>query len=76
MTIMYLSSSLGWSLLLVYAIPGIHYLTLRLIWTGFELVVTWADRTVENTLEMAELENATPHEAEKWILHPVLSPYL
>ncbi|KAL0750677.1 hypothetical protein Bca101_032680 [Brassica carinata] len=55
---------------------GIHYLTLRLIWTGFELVVTWADRTVENTLEMAELENATPHEAEKWILHPVLSPYL
>ncbi|KAG5376267.1 hypothetical protein IGI04_040863 [Brassica rapa subsp. trilocularis] len=43
---------------------------------GFELVVTWADRTVENTLEMAELENATPHEAEKWILHPVLSPYL
>lgn len=39
-------------------------------------MVTWADRTVENTLEMAELENATPHEAEKWILHPVLSPYL
>ncbi|KAL1217601.1 hypothetical protein V5N11_004762 [Cardamine amara subsp. amara] len=32
---------------------------------GFELVVTWADRTVENTLEMAELENASPHEAEK-----------
>uniref|UniRef100_A0A1J3DV19 Rab3 GTPase-activating protein catalytic subunit n=1 Tax=Noccaea caerulescens TaxID=107243 RepID=A0A1J3DV19_NOCCA len=43
---------------------------------GFELVVTWADRTVENTLEMAELENASPHEAEKWILHPILSPYL
>ncbi|VVB16464.1 unnamed protein product [Arabis nemorensis] len=43
---------------------------------GFELVVTWADRTVENTLEMAELENASPHEAAKWILHPILSPYL
>jgi len=55
---------------------GIHYLTLWLIWTGFELVVTWADRTVESTLEMAELENASPHDAEKWILHPILSPYL
>ncbi|CAH2069523.1 unnamed protein product [Thlaspi arvense] len=43
---------------------------------GFELVVSWADKTVENTLEMAELENASPHEAEKWILHPILSPYL
>ncbi|CAA7032325.1 unnamed protein product [Microthlaspi erraticum] len=43
---------------------------------GFELVVTWDDRTVENTMEMAELENASPHEAEKWILHPILSPYL
>ncbi|CAN8301333.1 unnamed protein product [Cochlearia groenlandica] len=43
---------------------------------GFELVVTWADKTVENTLEMAELENASPNEAEKWILHPILSPYL
>ncbi|KAG7538376.1 Rab3 GTPase-activating protein catalytic subunit [Arabidopsis suecica] len=43
---------------------------------GFELVVTWADRSVESTLEMAELENASPHDAEKWILHPILSPYL
>ncbi|XP_010483449.1 PREDICTED: rab3 GTPase-activating protein catalytic subunit-like [Camelina sativa] len=43
---------------------------------GFELVVTWADRTVESTLEMAELENASPHDAEKWIMHPILSPYL
>ncbi|KAF8082999.1 hypothetical protein N665_0798s0037 [Sinapis alba] len=43
---------------------------------GFELVATWADRTVENTLEMAELENDSPHEAEKWILHPILSPYM
>ncbi|KAG2333340.1 hypothetical protein Bca52824_004520 [Brassica carinata] len=43
---------------------------------GFGLEVTWADRTVENTLEMAELENASSHEAEKWILHPILSPYL
>ncbi|KAJ0261459.1 Rab3 GTPase-activating protein catalytic subunit [Hirschfeldia incana] len=43
---------------------------------GFGLEVTWADRTAKNTLEMAELENASPHEAEKWILHPILSPYL
>ncbi|XP_048628501.1 rab3 GTPase-activating protein catalytic subunit isoform X4 [Brassica napus] len=43
---------------------------------GFELVATWADRTVENTLGMAELENDSPHEAEKWILRPILSPYL
>ncbi|KAL0673270.1 hypothetical protein Bca4012_001251 [Brassica carinata] len=57
-------------------LKGIHYLSLWLIWTGFELVATWADRTVENTLEMAELENDSPHEAEKWILRPILSPYL
>ncbi|CAH8386462.1 unnamed protein product [Eruca vesicaria subsp. sativa] len=43
---------------------------------GFGLEATWADRTVENTLEMAELEIASPHEAEKWILRPILSPYL
>ncbi|XP_018473723.2 uncharacterized protein LOC108844938 isoform X2 [Raphanus sativus] len=43
---------------------------------GFGLEVTWADRTVQNTLEMAELEKSSPHEAEKWILHPILSPYL
>ncbi|XP_010520193.1 PREDICTED: rab3 GTPase-activating protein catalytic subunit isoform X2 [Tarenaya hassleriana] len=43
---------------------------------GFELVVTWSDRTVENTLEMAELENASPNEAEKWALRAIFSPYL
>ncbi|XP_018473051.2 uncharacterized protein LOC108844314 isoform X2 [Raphanus sativus] len=43
---------------------------------GFGLEVTWAERTVQNTLEMADLENASPHDAEKWILHPILSQYL
>ncbi|XP_030505393.2 uncharacterized protein LOC115720380 [Cannabis sativa] len=41
---------------------------------GFELVAMWSEKMVENSLEMAELENCSPHEAEKWILYPILSP--
>ncbi|GAV66569.1 Rab3-GTPase_cat domain-containing protein [Cephalotus follicularis] len=40
---------------------------------GFELITTWSEKMVESSLEMAELENASPHEAEKWILLPNLS---
>ncbi|PON59887.1 Rab3 GTPase-activating protein catalytic subunit [Parasponia andersonii] len=43
---------------------------------GFELVAMWSEKVVENSLEMAELENSSPHEAEKWILYPNLSPNL
>ncbi|XVF20360.1 hypothetical protein REPUB_Repub11eG0191400 [Reevesia pubescens] len=43
---------------------------------GFDLVTTWSEKVVESSLEMAEMENASPHEAEKWILAPNLSPNL
>lgn len=43
---------------------------------GFELVATWSEKMVESSLEMAELENASPHEAEKWMLYPKFSPNL
>ncbi|XP_058764166.1 uncharacterized protein LOC131637585 isoform X3 [Vicia villosa] len=33
---------------------------------GFELIATWSEKMVESSMEMAELENASPHEAEKW----------
>ncbi|RVW65752.1 hypothetical protein CK203_057720 [Vitis vinifera] len=44
--------------------------------SGFELIALWSEKMVENSLEMAELENASPHEAEKWIVFPNLSSHL
>ncbi|XP_028112330.1 rab3 GTPase-activating protein catalytic subunit isoform X2 [Camellia sinensis] len=41
---------------------------------GFDLITIWSEKTVESSLEMAELENASPHEAEKWSIFPNLSP--
>lgn len=41
---------------------------------GFELIASWSEQMVESSLEMAELENSSPHEAKKWILFPILSP--
>lgn len=38
--------------------------------TGFGLTAIWSEKMVESSLEMAELENTSPHEAEKWILFP------
>ncbi|CAK7330473.1 unnamed protein product [Dovyalis caffra] len=43
---------------------------------GLELTATWSEKMVESSLEMAELENASPHEAEKWMILPILSPNL
>ncbi|KAJ6409352.1 hypothetical protein OIU84_008946 [Salix udensis] len=43
---------------------------------GLELTATWSEKTVESSLEMAELENASPHEAEKWMILPYMSPNL
>ncbi|KAF3454875.1 hypothetical protein FNV43_RR05323 [Rhamnella rubrinervis] len=43
---------------------------------GFELIAMWSEKMVESSLEMAELENSSPHEAEKWILCPKFSPNL
>ncbi|XP_048136041.1 rab3 GTPase-activating protein catalytic subunit isoform X6 [Rhodamnia argentea] len=40
---------------------------------GIELVTIWTGKMVESSSEMAELENASPHEAEKWILCPNIS---
>ncbi|XP_059660903.1 uncharacterized protein LOC132307219 isoform X2 [Cornus florida] len=43
---------------------------------GFELIAIWSEKTVENSLEMAELENASPHEADKWFIFLNSSPNL
>lgn len=37
---------------------------------GFELVTVWSDRTIDSSLEMAEIENSSPHEAEIWLVLP------
>uniref|UniRef100_A0A803LCV6 Rab3 GTPase-activating protein catalytic subunit n=1 Tax=Chenopodium quinoa TaxID=63459 RepID=A0A803LCV6_CHEQI len=39
---------------------------------GFDLVTIWSDRTVESSLEMAEIENSSPHEAKMWHLLPII----
>ncbi|XP_021604307.1 rab3 GTPase-activating protein catalytic subunit isoform X2 [Manihot esculenta] len=43
---------------------------------GIELIATWSEKMVESSLEMAELENASPHDAEKWMILAILSPNL
>ncbi|KAF7824754.1 rab3 GTPase-activating protein catalytic subunit isoform X1 [Senna tora] len=43
---------------------------------GFELIAILSDKMVESSMEMAELENASPHEAEKWLISPSFSPNL
>ncbi|KAK3009248.1 hypothetical protein RJ639_015120, partial [Escallonia herrerae] len=43
---------------------------------GFELITIWSEKTIESSLEMAELENASLHEAEKWVISPIFSPNL
>ncbi|KAK2643403.1 hypothetical protein Ddye_025166 [Dipteronia dyeriana] len=40
---------------------------------GFGLIAIWSEKMVESSLEMAELENSSPHDAEKWILLPNIS---
>ncbi|KAJ8423948.1 hypothetical protein Cgig2_014424 [Carnegiea gigantea] len=39
---------------------------------GFELITVWSERTIKSSLEMAEIENSTPHEADAWLLLPIL----
>ncbi|KAI5679747.1 hypothetical protein M9H77_00974 [Catharanthus roseus] len=40
---------------------------------GFELLSIWSERIIESSMDMAELENATPLEADKWFIIPNLS---
>ncbi|XP_059300666.1 uncharacterized protein LOC132052939 isoform X1 [Lycium ferocissimum] len=43
---------------------------------GFELLTVWSEKAIESSLEMAELENVSPLEAEKWLISPCLSDIL
>ncbi|KAK3151332.1 hypothetical protein QOZ80_3AG0244510 [Eleusine coracana subsp. coracana] len=43
---------------------------------GFQLTAIWGERTFEETLEMAEVENASTFDANSWLLHPVVSRYM
>ncbi|PKA66897.1 hypothetical protein AXF42_Ash003554 [Apostasia shenzhenica] len=40
---------------------------------GFELTAIWPSKLFEGSLEMAELENDSPFDAEKWFLLPIIS---
>nr|XP_010921006.1 rab3 GTPase-activating protein catalytic subunit isoform X1 [Elaeis guineensis] len=41
---------------------------------GFELIAVWSSRMFEGSLEMAELENASSFDADKWLVYPIVSP--
>ncbi|KAF8721400.1 hypothetical protein HU200_023112 [Digitaria exilis] len=43
---------------------------------GFELTAIWGEKTFEETLEMAEVENASSFDADSWFLYPVVSQYM
>ncbi|GAB4860236.1 hypothetical protein Ancab_011715 [Ancistrocladus abbreviatus] len=43
---------------------------------GFELITIWMEKTIESSLEMAEVENSSPHEAQSWLLLPKFSEVL
>ncbi|XP_071715743.1 uncharacterized protein [Rutidosis leptorrhynchoides] len=43
---------------------------------AFELIAMWDEKTVESSMEMAELENVSIHEAQKWFILPEFSSYL
>ncbi|XP_062210932.1 uncharacterized protein LOC133912285 isoform X3 [Phragmites australis] len=43
---------------------------------GFELTAIWGERSFEETLEMAEVENTSSFDADSWLLHPVVSQYM
>ncbi|KAH7287922.1 hypothetical protein KP509_31G003200 [Ceratopteris richardii] len=40
---------------------------------GFELIATWANRIAESSLDMAEFENISVFEADKWLLAPIMT---
>ncbi|KAL9250671.1 Rab3 GTPase-activating protein catalytic subunit-like protein [Drosera capensis] len=40
---------------------------------GFELTTLWPEKTIQSSLEMAEVENSSPHEAQNWLLVPEFS---
>ncbi|XP_028552450.1 rab3 GTPase-activating protein catalytic subunit [Dendrobium catenatum] len=40
---------------------------------GFELTAIWPKKMFEGSVEMAELENESPFDAEKWLLFPIIS---
>ncbi|KAJ7964238.1 Rab3 GTPase-activating protein catalytic subunit like [Quillaja saponaria] len=43
---------------------------------GFELIAIWSEKMVDSSMEMAVLENATPDDAEKWLISPKFSQNL
>jgi len=49
---------------------------IHLIILGFELTAIWGERTFEETLVMAEVENASSFDADSWFLQPVVSQYM
>lgn len=60
----------------LYPFGGVEYIFSELCVAGFELHAIWSETTVGSSLDMAELENASPLEAEKWLISPNLSEAL
>ncbi|MCE0482498.1 hypothetical protein HAX54_041309 [Datura stramonium] len=49
--------------------------TIRIEYSGM-IIVLGSEKAIESSLEMAELENVSPLEAEKWLISPCLSEIL
>ncbi|KAG9158686.1 hypothetical protein Leryth_023116 [Lithospermum erythrorhizon] len=43
---------------------------------GVELIALFSEKIIGSSLDMAELENASPLEADMWFIYPILSPNL
>nr|XP_043636993.1 rab3 GTPase-activating protein catalytic subunit isoform X2 [Erigeron canadensis] len=43
---------------------------------AFELIVMWDEKIVESSMEMAEMENVSIHEAQKWFIVPEFTSYI
>ncbi|KAI3994321.1 hypothetical protein MKX01_012578, partial [Papaver californicum] len=56
--------------------PGTEWYSAEDPIKGFELSSAWSNKMIKSSLDMAEIENTSSHEAETWLLCPILSPNL
>ncbi|KAG0483609.1 hypothetical protein HPP92_011693 [Vanilla planifolia] len=56
-----------------YSCPWAKWYSAEDPFKGFELIAIWPNKMFDSSLEMAELENESPFDAEKWFLLPIVS---
>ncbi|KAG0481165.1 hypothetical protein HPP92_012023 [Vanilla planifolia] len=56
-----------------YSCPWAKWYSAEDPFKGFELTAIWPNKMFDSSLEMAELENESPFDAEKWFLLPIVS---